>query len=125
MADELEIFSGVKLCINVRSENPEEPHQEGKCVAHGKRFQSMSILSGGEKTIAALIVRYPLVPASPHPSSSWTRSTLTSLDNTNDDKVASYIEIQVSPRRWINLETLFDNFFDEYFYDTFFTKGLI
>merc|ERR1712209_183384 len=53
-------------------ENPEEPYLEGinyNCVAPGKRFQPMSNLSGGEKTIAA-------------------------LDNTNIGKVASYIESQ-------------------------------
>merc|ERR1712213_69059 len=50
-------------------ENPEEPYLEGinyNCVAPGKRFQPMSNLSGGEKTIAALA-------------------------NTNIGKVASYI----------------------------------
>merc|ERR1711925_29504 len=53
-------------------ENPEEPYLEGinyNCVAPGKRFQPMSNLSCGEKTIAA-------------------------LDNTNIGKVASYIESQ-------------------------------
>merc|ERR1712223_1768584 len=37
-------------------ENPEEPYLEGinyNCVAPGKRFQPMSNLSGGEKTLAA------------------------------------------------------------------------
>lgn len=53
-------------------ENPEEPYLDGinyNCVAPGKRFQPMSNLSGGEKTVAALallfaIHRYPL--GSPH-----------------------------------------------------------
>ena len=38
-------------------ENPEEPYLEGinyNCVVPSKRFQPMSNLSGGEKTIAAL-----------------------------------------------------------------------
>merc|ERR1712156_795682 len=42
-------------------ENPEEPYLEGinyNCVAPGKRFQPMSNLSGGEKTIAALALLF-------------------------------------------------------------------
>lgn len=42
-------------------ENPEEPYLDGinyNCVAPGKRFQPMSNLSGGEKTIAALALLF-------------------------------------------------------------------
>lgn len=42
-------------------ENPEEPYLEGinyNCVAPGKRFQPMSNLSGGEKTVAALALLF-------------------------------------------------------------------
>ncbi|KAK8763143.1 hypothetical protein V5799_034249 [Amblyomma americanum] len=50
-------------------ENPEEPYLEGlnyNCVAPGKRFQPMSNLSGGEKTVAALalLLRRAQLPAS-------------------------------------------------------------
>ena len=44
-------------------ENPEEPYLEGinyNCVAPGKRFQPMSNLSGGEKTIAALALLFAI-----------------------------------------------------------------
>lgn len=54
-------------------ENPEEPYLDGityNCVAPDKRFQLMSRLSGGEKTVAALallfaIHRFPLIHLSP------------------------------------------------------------
>jgi structural maintenance of chromosome 1 len=42
-------------------ENPEEPYLDGinyNCVAPGKRFQPMSNLSGGEKTVAALALLF-------------------------------------------------------------------
>lgn len=42
-------------------DNPEEPYLDGinyNCVAPGKRFQPMSNLSGGEKTIAALALLF-------------------------------------------------------------------
>ncbi|KAF9805421.1 hypothetical protein SFRURICE_018312 [Spodoptera frugiperda] len=65
-------------------ENPEEPYLDGinyNCVAPGKRFQPMSNLSGGEKTVAALALLFaihrPKIDAA--------------LDNTNIGKVASYI----------------------------------
>lgn len=44
-------------------ENPEEPYLDGvnyNCVAPGKRFQPMSNLSGGEKTIAALALLFAI-----------------------------------------------------------------
>lgn len=44
-------------------ENPEEPYLDGisyNCVAPGKRFQAMSNLSGGEKTVAALALLFAI-----------------------------------------------------------------
>lgn len=44
-------------------DNPEEPYLDGinyNCVAPGKRFQPMSNLSGGEKTIAALALLFSI-----------------------------------------------------------------
>jgi len=44
-------------------ENPEEPYLDGinyNCVAPGKRFQPMSNLSGGEKTVAALALLFAI-----------------------------------------------------------------
>merc|ERR1712062_925839 len=51
-------------------ENPEEPYLEGinyNCVAPGKRFQPMSNLSGGEKTIAALALLFAIHSYQPAP----------------------------------------------------------
>merc|ERR1719309_1056651 len=77
-------------------ENPEEPYLEGinyNCVAPGKRFQPMSNLSGGEKTIAALALLFAI--HSYHPAPFFVLDEIdAALDNTNIGKVAAYIESQ-------------------------------
>lgn len=74
-------------------DNPEEPYLDGinyNCVAPGKRFQPMSNLSGGEKTIAALALLFAI--HSYHPSPFFVLDEIdAALDNTNIGKVASYI----------------------------------
>lgn len=74
-------------------ENPEEPYLDGisyNCVAPGKRFQPMSNLSGGEKTIAALALLFAI--HSYHPAPFFVLDEIdAALDNTNIGKVASYI----------------------------------
>merc|ERR1719510_269131 len=75
-------------------ENPEEPYLEGinyNCVAPGKRFQPMSNLSGGEKTIAALALLFAIHSYQPAPFFVLDEIDA-ALDNTNIGKVASYIE---------------------------------
>merc|ERR1719225_1030770 len=77
-------------------ENPEEPYLEGinyNCVAPGKRFQPMSNLSGGEKTIAALALLFAIHSYQPAPFFVLDEIDA-ALDNTNIGKVASYIESQ-------------------------------
>ena len=77
-------------------ENPEEPYLEGinyDCVAPGKRFQPMSNLSGGEKTIAALALLFAIHSYQPAPFFVLDEIDA-ALDNTNIGKVASYIESQ-------------------------------
>jgi len=77
-------------------ENPEEPYLEGinyNCVAPGKRFQPMSNLSGGEKTIAALALLFAIHSYQPAPFFVLDEIDA-ALDNTNIAKVASYIESQ-------------------------------
>merc|ERR1712142_1401723 len=74
-------------------ENPEEPYLEGinyNCVAPGKRFQPMSNLSGGEKTIAALALLFSIHSYQPAPFFVLDEIDA-ALDNTNIGKVASYI----------------------------------
>merc|ERR1712110_353072 len=77
-------------------ENPEAPYLEGinyNCVAPGKRFQPMSNLSGGEKTIAALALLFAIHSFQPAPFFVLDEIDA-ALDNTNIGKVASYIESQ-------------------------------
>ncbi|CAG0888326.1 unnamed protein product [Cyprideis torosa] len=74
-------------------ENPEEPYLDGinyNCVAPGKRFQPMSNLSGGEKTVAALALLFSIHSHKPAPFFVLDEIDA-ALDNTNIGKVASYI----------------------------------
>lgn len=75
------------------AENPEEPYLDGinyNCVAPGKRFQPMSNLSGGEKTVAALALLFAIHSYQPAPFFVLDEVDA-ALDNTNIGKVASYI----------------------------------
>ena len=70
-------------------ENPEEPYLEGinyNCVAPGKRFQPMSNLSGGEKTVAALALLFAIHSFKPAPFFVLDEIDA-ALDNTNIGKV--------------------------------------
>lgn len=72
-------------------ENPEEPYLEGinyNCVAPGKRFQPMSNLSGGEKTVAALALLFAIHSYKPAPFFVLDEIDA-ALDNTNIGKVRS------------------------------------
>lgn len=75
------------------AENPEEPYLDGinyNCVAPGKRFQPMSNLSGGEKTVAALALLFAIHSYQPAPFFVLDEVDA-ALDNTNISKVAKYI----------------------------------
>jgi len=74
-------------------ENPEEPYLEGinyNCVAPGKRFQPMSNLSGGEKTLAALALLFAIHSFKPTPFFVLDEIDA-ALDNTNIGKIARFI----------------------------------
>ncbi|CAG4982583.1 unnamed protein product [Colias eurytheme] len=74
-------------------ENPEEPYLDGinyNCVAPGKRFQPMSNLSGGEKTVAALALLFAIHSYQPAPFFLLDEIDA-ALDNTNIGKVAAFI----------------------------------
>lgn len=77
-------------------DNPEESYLDGinyNCVAPGKRFQPMSNLSGGEKTIAALALLFAIHSYLPSPFFVLDEIDA-ALDNTNIGKVAKYIREQ-------------------------------
>ncbi|KAH8417963.1 hypothetical protein KR222_009416 [Zaprionus bogoriensis] len=93
-------------------DNPEEPYLDGinyNCVAPGKRFQPMSNLSGGEKTIAALALLFST--HSYHPAPFFVLDEIdAALDNTNIGKVASYIRDHTT-----NLQTIVISLKEEFY----------
>ncbi|KAI5724110.1 hypothetical protein M8J76_015488 [Diaphorina citri] len=94
-------------------ENPEEPYLQGvnyNCVAPGKRFQPMTNLSGGEKTVAALALLFAI--HSYHPAPFFVLDEIdAALDNTNIGKVASYIVTKTQD----SLQTIVISLKEEFF----------
>lgn len=93
-------------------DNPEEPYLDGinyNCVAPGKRFQPMSNLSGGEKTIAALALLFSIHSYQPAPFFVLDEIDA-ALDNTNIGKVASYIRDHT-----MNLQTIVISLKEEFY----------
>ncbi|EAA07609.3 structural maintenance of chromosomes protein 1A [Anopheles arabiensis] len=93
-------------------DNPEEPYLDGinyNCVAPGKRFQPMSNLSGGEKTIAALALLFAIHSFQPAPFFVLDEIDA-ALDNTNIGKVASYIREKTT-----NLQTIVISLKEEFY----------
>lgn len=94
-------------------ENPEEPYLDGlnyNCVAPGKRFQPMSNLSGGEKTVAALALLFAIHSFQPAPFFVLDEIDA-ALDNTNIGKVAGYIRNQTSSRLQVLVISLKEEFY--------------
>lgn len=94
------------------TENPEEPYLGGldyNCVAPGKRFQPMSNLSGGEKTIAALALLFAIHSYQPSPFFVLDEIDA-ALDNTNIGKVARYIKESAT-----NLQTIVISLKEEFY----------
>ena len=86
-------------------ENPEEPYLEGinyNCVAPGKRFQPMSNLSGGEKTIAALALLFAIHSYQPAPFFVLDEIDA-ALDNTNIGKVKILAIKLIKKRQLFNI----------------------
>jgi len=93
-------------------DNPEEPYLDGinyNCVAPGKRFQPMSNLSGGEKTIAALALLFAIHSYQPAPFFVLDEIDA-ALDNTNIGKVASFIREDTT-----NLQTIVISLKEEFY----------
>jgi len=94
-------------------ENPEEPYLDGinyNCVAPGKRFQPMSNLSGGEKTVAALALLFATHSFQPAPFFVLDEIDA-ALDNTNIGKVAGYIRAQTASHLQVLVISLKEEFY--------------
>ncbi|XP_027558306.1 structural maintenance of chromosomes protein 1B [Neopelma chrysocephalum] len=108
-----------KLCRNTSAqaflslENPEEPYLEGigfNCVAPGKRFMPMDCLSGGEKTVAALALVFAIHSFRPAPFFILDEIDA-ALDNSNIDKVSSFIREQAHEQFQMIVISLKEEFF--------------
>ncbi|NXM75456.1 SMC1B protein, partial [Serilophus lunatus] len=110
-----------KLCRNSSAqallcpENPEEPYLEGigfNCVAPGKRFMPMDSLSGGEKTVAALALVFAIHSFRPAPFFVLDEIDA-ALDNTNIDKVSSFIREQAHEQFQMIVISLKEEFYSK------------
>ncbi|NXW62343.1 SMC1B protein, partial [Eurystomus gularis] len=108
-----------KLCRNstaqafLSPENPEEPYLEGisfNCVAPGKRFMPMDSLSGGEKSVAALALVFAIHSFRPAPFFVLDEIDA-ALDNTNIDKVSSFIREQAHEQLQMIVISLKEEFY--------------
>ncbi|XP_009321915.1 PREDICTED: structural maintenance of chromosomes protein 1B [Pygoscelis adeliae] len=110
-----------KLCRNssaqafLSPENPEEPYLEGigfNCVAPGKRFMPMDSLSGGEKSVAALALMFAIHSFRPAPFFILDEIDA-ALDNTNIDKVSSFIREQAHEQLQMIVISLKEEFYSK------------
>ncbi|XP_075269750.1 structural maintenance of chromosomes protein 1B [Opisthocomus hoazin] len=110
-----------KLCRNssaqafLSPENPEEPYLEGigfNCVAPGKRFMPMDSLSGGEKSVAALALVFAIHSFRPAPFLVLDEIDA-ALDNTNIDKVSSFIREQAHEQIQMIVISLKEEFYSK------------
>ncbi|XP_075572912.1 structural maintenance of chromosomes protein 1B [Pelecanus crispus] len=110
-----------KLCRNssaqafLSPENPEEPYLEGigfNCVAPGKRFMPMDSLSGGEKSVAALALVFAIHSFRPAPFFILDEIDA-ALDNTNIDKVSSFIREQAHEQIQMIVISLKEEFYSK------------
>uniref|UniRef100_A0A672U0J1 Structural maintenance of chromosomes protein n=1 Tax=Strigops habroptila TaxID=2489341 RepID=A0A672U0J1_STRHB len=110
-----------KLCRNssaqafLSPENPEEPYLEGisfNCVAPGKRFMPMDSLSGGEKSVAALALVFSIHSFRPAPFFILDEIDA-ALDNTNIDKVSSFIREQAHEQLQMIVISLKEEFYSK------------
>ncbi|NWR72799.1 SMC1B protein, partial [Centropus unirufus] len=108
-----------KLCRNrsaqafLSPENPEEPYLEGigfNCLAPGKRFMPMDSLSGGEKSVAALALVFAIHSFRPAPFFILDEIDA-ALDNTNIDKVSSFIRDQAHEQLQMIVISLKEEFY--------------
>ncbi|XP_009978457.1 PREDICTED: structural maintenance of chromosomes protein 1B [Tauraco erythrolophus] len=110
-----------KICRNssaqafLSPENPEEPYLEGigfNCVAPGKRFMPMDSLSGGEKSVAALALVFAIHSFRPAPFFILDEIDA-ALDNTNIDKVSSFIREQAHEQIQMIVISLKEEFYSK------------
>ncbi|XP_054029887.1 structural maintenance of chromosomes protein 1B isoform X1 [Dryobates pubescens] len=96
-------------------ENPEEPYLEGigfNCVAPGKRFMPMDSLSGGERSVAALALMFAIQSFRPAPFFVLDEIDA-ALDNTNIDKVSSFIREQAHEQIQMIVISLKEEFYSK------------
>ncbi|NXF85328.1 SMC1B protein, partial [Eubucco bourcierii] len=96
-------------------ENPEEPYLEGigfNCVAPGKRFMPMDSLSGGERSVAALALMFAIHSFRPAPFFVLDEIDA-ALDNTNIDKVSSFIREQAHEQIQMIVISLKEEFYSK------------
>ncbi|XP_034443413.1 structural maintenance of chromosomes protein 1B isoform X1 [Hippoglossus hippoglossus] len=110
-----------KMCRNssaqaiLTPDNPEEPYLGGinyNCVAPGKSFMSMDNLSGGEKSIAALALVFAIHSFRPAPFLVLDEVDA-ALDNTNINKVTSFIREESRKNMQIIVISLKEEFFSK------------
>ncbi|XP_057693922.1 structural maintenance of chromosomes protein 1B isoform X2 [Corythoichthys intestinalis] len=108
-----------RICRNksaqaiLSADNPEEPYLGGinySCVAPGKRYMPIENLSGGEKAIASLALLFAIYSFRPAPFLILDEVDA-ALDNSNIEKVTSFIREESREKMQIVAISLKDEFF--------------
>ncbi|XP_077451448.1 structural maintenance of chromosomes protein 1B isoform X3 [Stigmatopora argus] len=108
-----------RICQNnsaqaiLSADNPEEPYLGGinySCVAPGKRYMPIENLSGGERAIASLALLFAIYSFRPAPFLILDEVDA-SLDNSNIERVTTFIREQSQEKMQVIAISLKDEFF--------------